>query len=172
MMKKYLTNMLRPALLILATALALPAFAADDSATSAVGESAANNMEILREKIYADKKFLVANNMNLTDAEAKAFWPIYESYQQDLHRINDRLANVVNDYALAYNKGALLNDTAKKLLDEAIGVELAEIKLKQSYVPKLGKVLPVAKVARYIQIENKIRAIVRYGLAETIPLAY
>ena len=65
-----------------------------------------------------------------------------------------------------------MNDTAKKLLDEAIGVELAEIKLKQSYVPKLGKVLPVAKVARYIQIENKIRAIVRYGLAETIPLAY
>lgn len=172
MMKKYLTNMLRPALFVLATTLALPAFAADDSATSAADESAANNMEILREKIYADKKFLVANNMNLTDAEAKAFWPIYEAYQQDLHRINERLANVVNDYALAYNKGALLNDTAKKLLDEAIGVELAEIKLKQSYVPKLGKVLPAVKVARYIQIENKIRAVIRYGLAETIPLAY
>jgi hypothetical protein len=172
MMKKYLINMLSPALFILVTTLALPAFAADDSTTSVADDSAANNMEILREKIIADKKFLVANNMNLTEAEAKAFWPIYEAYQTDLHQINQRLVNVVNDYALAYNKGALLNDTAKKLLDEAIAVELAEVKLKQSYVPKLGKALPAAKVARYIQIENKIRAIVRYGLAETIPLAY
>ena len=171
MMKKYLTNMLRPALFILATTLALPAFTADDSTASKADDSETSNMEILREKITADKKFLVASNMNLTDEEAKAFWPIYEAYQKDLHQINERLAKVINDYALAYNKGALLNDTAKKLLDEAIAVELAEVRLKQSYVPKLGKVLPATKVARYMQIENKIRAVIRYGLAEGIPLA-
>jgi hypothetical protein len=170
MMKKYLTDMLRPALFILATTLALPAFA-DDSAASKTDDSETSNMEILREKIIADKKFLVADNMKLTEAEAKAFWPIYEAYQKDLHQINGRLAKVINDYALAYNKGALLNDTAKKLLDEAIAVELAEVKLKQSYVPKLGKALPATKVARYMQIENKIRAVIRYGLAEGIPLA-
>ena len=81
-----------------------------------------------------------------------------------------RLANVINDYAMAYNKGAVLDGTAKKLLDEAIAIELAEAKLKQTYAAKLGKVLPAAKVARYIQIENKIRAIIRYELAEGIPL--
>ena len=169
-MKKYLTNMLRPALFILATTLVLPAFA-DDSTANKADDSATSNMEILREKITTDKKFLVASNMNLTDAEAKAFWPLYEAYQKDLHQINERLAKVINDYALAYNKGALLNDTAKKLLDEAIAVELAEVRLKQSYVPKLGKVLPATKVARYMQIENKIRAVIRYGLADAIPLA-
>lgn len=171
MMKKYLMDMLRPALFILATTLALPTFAADDSATSLVDESEASKMEILRQKIYADKKFVVANNMNLTEAEAKAFWPIYEAYQQDLHQINERLARVINDYALVYHKGAALNDSVKKLLDEAIAAELAEVKLKQSYVPKLSKALPAVKVARYIQIENKIRAIVRYELAAAIPLA-
>ena len=186
MMKKYLTNILFPAWFILATSLALPAFAADESTTSKTDEStvskadesaanmadegAASNMDILREKIWADKKLLVANNMNLTAAEAKRFWPIYDAYQADLHKINERLVKVINDYALAYNKGAVLNDTAKKLLDESIAIELAEAKLKQSYVPKLGKVLPAAKVARYLQIENKIRAVVRYVLADGIPL--
>ena len=154
--------MLRSALLILAATLVSPAFAED--------ESAASNMEILRDKVVADKKFVVANNMKLTDAEAKAFWPIYDAYQQDLHQINERMANVINDYALAYNKGALLDETAKKLLEEAIAVEQAEVKLKQSYVPKLSKALPGVKVARYLQIENKIRAIVRYELAAAIPL--
>ena len=161
-MKKYLTNMLHPALFVLAITLGLPAFAADTSGTS--------SMDILREKTTADKKFLVASNMNLTDAEAKEFWPIYKAYQKDLYQINERLDKVIEDYATAYNKGALLDDTAKKLLDEAIAIELAEVKLKQSYVPKLDKILPATKVARYIQIETKIRAIIRYGFAEGIPL--
>jgi hypothetical protein len=38
-------------------------------------------------------------------------------------------------------------------------------------VPKLEKAIPAAKVARYIQIENKIRALLRYELAAEIPLA-
>jgi hypothetical protein len=45
------------------------------------------------------------------------------------------------------------------------------LKLQQTYVPKLEKVLPEVKVARYIQIESKIRALVRYALASKIPLA-
>jgi hypothetical protein len=169
-MKKYILNLLSPALLILTLALALPVSAADKPAATKADDSATINMEILAQKIKADKKLLVADNMSLTDAEAKAFWPIYDAYQQDLHKINLRMAKVINEYALAYNKGAVLNDTAKSLLDESIAIELAEAKLKQSYVPKLSKALPAAKVARYIQIENKIRALVRYQLAEAIPL--
>ena len=35
---------------------------------------------------------------------------------------------------------------------------------------KLAPILPATKVARYIQIENKIRALVRFELADKIPL--
>jgi DNA-directed RNA polymerase len=127
-------------------------------------------MKILYDKLKADKKLVVAHNMSLTEAEEKGFWPIYDAYQKDLNKINERMIKVINDYALAYNKGAVLNDTAKQLIDEAIAIEVAEAKLKKSYVPKLGKVLPATKVARYVQIENKIRAIVRFELADLIPL--
>jgi hypothetical protein len=80
------------------------------------------------------------------------------------------MVSVIDAYALAYNKGAVLNDTAKKLLDDSIAIEMSESKLKQTYADKLSKVIPAAKAARYIQIENKIRAIVRYQLAASIPL--
>lgn len=128
------------------------------------------NMEILREKIKADKKLIVAANMQLSEAEAKRFWPVYEAYQEDLKKINQRLGKVIVEYAEAYNKGTVPDATAKKLLNEALAIEDAEVKLKRSYVPKLEKVLPEMKVARYIQIENKIRAIIRYELAAGIPL--
>jgi hypothetical protein len=173
MMKKYLTSMLFLTLLIVVATLSVPAFAEEGSATSNAEESsAATNSDILFQKIVADKKLLVASNMDLTDEEAKGFWPIYEAYQQELHQINQRMAEVINEYALAYNKGAVLNETAKKLIDEALAIEQAEVDLKKSYVPKLSKVLPDAKVARYIQIENKIRAVVRYDLVDAIPLMH
>jgi hypothetical protein len=130
------------------------------------------NMEILKEKVKADKKLIVASNMNLTDAEAKNFWPLYDGYQKELEQINQRLISTIKGYADAFNagKGEISDDQAKKLLGEALGVEESEVKLRQSYAAKLGKVLPATKVARYLQIENKIRAIVKFELAAQIPL--
>ena len=128
------------------------------------------NMEILRQKIKADKKLVVAQNLQLTDAEGATFWPVYDAYQKDLQQVNQRLTSVIQAYADAYNKGPVANDVAKKLLDEALAVDEAELKLKSSYMPKIVGALPVTKAARYIQIENKIRAAIRYELADGIPL--
>jgi hypothetical protein len=130
------------------------------------------NMEILRQKIKADKKLVVAQNLQLTDAEGTAFWPVYDAYQKDLQQINERLTALVVAYAKAYNQGAVANDVAKKLLDEVVAIDEAEAKLKGTFVPKILAVLPATKTARYIQIENKIRAVVRYELAEGIPLVH
>jgi hypothetical protein len=149
--------------LVLATAvvLASPAFAQDKPA---------DNMQILLDKVKADKKLLVANNMKLTEAEAQGFWPVYEAYQKDLKAINGRIEKAVKAYADAYNKGPVPDPTAKQLLDEALAIEEGEVQLKRSYVPKLEKVLPMSKVARYLQIETKIRAAIKYQMANGIPL--
>jgi len=146
---------------------AVPAFAETAS-------SADTNMQILVQKLKADKKLLVAGNLELTDAESKAFWPLYDMYQKDLQQVNERLGKTISEYAEAYNqgKGTIANDTAKKLLNEAIVVEEKEVVLKREYADKIGKVLPAAKTARYIQIENKIRAIIKFELAQQIPLVY
>jgi len=130
----------------------------------------ADSMQILREKIKADKKLLVATNMELTEPEAKGFWPVYENYQKDLEAINQRIGKLIESYAADYRAKTLTDEKAKKLIDEIVAIEQAEAGLKASYVPKLNKVLPPKKVARYLQIENKIRAVVKYELAGGVPL--
>jgi len=127
-------------------------------------------MQILRDKIKADKKLLVASNMDLTEAEKTAFWPIYDAYQKDLQGINDRLVKTIKSYADGYTSKSLTNDQAKKLTDEAIAIETDEAKLRSTYATKLSAVLPATKAARYLQIENKIRAALRYDMASAIPL--
>jgi len=128
----------------------------------------ADNMQILREKIKADKKLLVASDMKLTDSEAKAFWPVYEKYQDELFLLRTRTVKLINDYAEAYEK--MTNDKAKGLLDELMKIDSLGLKLRQAYLPKFRQVLPEVKVVRYYQIENKINAALMYELAANIPL--
>jgi hypothetical protein len=136
----------------------------------AQNSSADMNMQILRDKLKADKKVIVAANMQLTDGEAKAFWPIYDAYQNDLKAINLRLGNGIVMYADAYAAKAINDDMAKKVLDESVAIEESEARLRRDYATKLMNALPATKAVRYLQIESKIRAAVRYEIAANIPL--
>jgi hypothetical protein len=136
----------------------------------AAQDKPADNMQILRDKIKTDKKLVVALNMELTEAEAKNFWAIYDQYQKDLQKINQRIVNVLESYADDFRRKSLSDEKAKKLIDEALAIDQAEANLKTTYAPKLSKALPVRKLVRYLQIENKIRAVVKYDIASGVPL--
>ena len=132
-------------------------------------EKPADNMQLVLEKIRADKKLLVAENMQLTEAEANGFWPVYGRYQDELFLLRTRTANLIKAYADAYDQ--MSDETAKKLLDEYMTIEALGVKLRQAYLPKFRKVLPEVKVLRYYQIENKIHDALAYELGAKIPLA-
>jgi hypothetical protein len=132
-------------------------------------QAATSNMDILAQKLKADKKLLVAQTVGVTDAEGKAFWPIYDAYQADLGKVNDRLKVAIESYAKEYNANTMTDAKAAALTTEAIAIEEALVALKKTYVAKLNGVIPAAKVARYIQVENKVRALVNYELAAGIP---
>jgi len=142
------------------------------TATSSFAQEKAadTDMQILLEKVKADKKLVVAANMELDEAEAKGFWPIYESYQKDLQTLNERLGKTILAYADAYNKKSLTDAQAKQLTNEALAIDQDEAALRKAYAGKLDRVIPARKAARYLQIENKIRAAIRYDLASGIPL--
>jgi hypothetical protein len=127
-----------------------------------------STMDIAREAMRADKKALVAANLQLTDAEAKAFWPVYDKYQKDLLTAHNKLYQVIEEYALHYDK--LTNEKGLDLIHRYLSAEEARTKVRASYLNQFSKVLPGLKVARFYQIENKLDAIVRYEMAGRIPL--
>jgi hypothetical protein len=139
-----------------------PTFALDPSPQS---------MEILRDAVKADKKALTALNLKLTDTEGKAFWPIYESYQKDITKVNEKLVNLIMDYAKEYRERSLSDKKAKKLISDYMVIEEDLLNLKKSYLKKLSAVLPDKKLMTYFQMENKIQAILRFDCAINIPLA-
>src|SRR5438132_7245896 len=82
----------------------------------------ANNLEIIHEKLKADKKVIVSKYMELTESEAKNFWPVYEDYQKDLLKFYERLGALLKSYAADYRGKSLTDEKAKKLLDEWIAL--------------------------------------------------
>ena len=134
------------------------------------GDKPASNLEVIHEKLKADKKLIVAKYMELTESEAKKFWPVYEEYQKDLQRANERLRNLLESYAADYKNKSLTDEKAKKLLDEWMAIEQDEGKRRNTFAPRVLKALPAKKAARYLQIENEFRILLRYDLAAVVPL--
>lgn len=167
---------------LIAVALALPPSASADTPQpkpptpqapqaaprAATGDS---SMDALRDKLRADKRYVVATNMDLTEAEAKGFWPIYDEYQKGLAKINGRIATLTSTYLDAHDRAPISDELSRKLLNEAWDIDKSELELEKDCMGKMKKVLPAYKVFRYAQIENKIRAVVKYELAASIPLA-
>ena len=134
----------------------------------APAEEKTDTMEALRNAIQADKKAYISEYLQLTQAEGKEFWPYYNSYQFDLQKVNERLVKLINDYAKTYQN--MSDQDAVKMVDAYLAIERDQLKLKELYFRTLRKTLPVKKVTRYMQLENKINALVRFELAKKIPL--
>ena len=130
------------------------------------------DMELLSEKIKADKKLLVGINMSLTKEESKDFWPLYDAYQKELQTVNTELGRLIVEFAEAYAKGPIPNETAKQIRNYVYALEEKELRVKRTTAEKMDNVLPPWKVTRYMQIESKIRTVIKFELAQNIPLTY
>jgi hypothetical protein len=128
----------------------------------------ADNMEIVKEKIRTDKKLFIATNMQLTESEAKEFWPVYDAYQAELVKLVEREIKLIEDFAANYQ--TMSDDVAKKLLNDSLSIDSNHLKLRQMYLAKFRGGLSDKKVARYYQLESKIDAVFEFELARKIPL--
>jgi len=110
------------------------------------------------------------HELRLSDAEGKAFWPIYDAYAAGMKANNDKLLALIRRYADAYKAGPVDDATAKLLVGDALALDKAESKLRDEAMKKAMKALPATKAAMFFQIDNKVRATLSYELAAQIPL--
>jgi len=141
----------------------MPAWAQNNTQAPSVDE-----IELSKTVAQANRKLIVAKNLELTDEQATKFWPIFNESQTEMSKLWDRKLELIKTYANEY--GTLTDERALELVQEVIKLKKEQIDLREKYVKKLKKILPGKKVARYYQIENKLDAIVDFGIAGEIPL--
>ena len=151
------------AVLLLAVALV-----AAQSASAEDKMADVTDMRALQKSVQIDKRTFVATTLELTDAETKTFWPIYDAYQRNLEAANRRRVVVV-ERLIALDK-PLSDLYAKNLANELLAADDAELKARKTLQSRVMKALSPRKAARYLQLESKIRALHAYDIAATIPL--
>ncbi len=144
---------------------AAPVLAADPAPAA---DTDAARIQKLRERIRTDHKALVAENLALTESEAKAFWPVYEKCHDKLEAANRRTNRAILDYV--NGESGMTNARATQIAKDMLAADAEETRARKACYDGAAKVLPGRKAARFLQIENKIRALTRFDAAVAIPL--
>jgi hypothetical protein len=119
--------------------------------------------------LRAQRKAVVGANMKLTKEQAKAFWPLYEHYEDAMDKVDKRHAREIKEYAKNYQN--LTDEQANKKLDEVMEVGQARVDVQKEFIPKFRAALPGITVTRFFQVDNKLHALVQCQIAQLVPLA-
>jgi len=126
-------------------------------------------IELIKSQISTQRQALVAENLNLTEAQTDAFWPLYREFQSKRGPLIDRRIKLLQDFR--DNFDGLTDEQSGDIIDRWLKLEDDIVKLRKQYVKKFRKILPEKATLRYFQVENKLDTIIDYDLARVTPLA-
>ena len=138
------------------------------TAQRATAQTATDEFEVVRSVLKTDRKVVIAEAMQLTEAESTAFWPLYREYRADMDKLGDGIVKLVLQYADVYPN--VPEDRAGKMLKDYLALEKDLVKVRAKYLKKLAKVLPKSKVLRFAQLENRLDLVLRLRMASVVPL--
>jgi putative SOS response-associated peptidase YedK len=124
--------------------------------------------EIDLNHFLTEKKAIIKENVQLTDQEDRAFWPLYDEYMQTYAELFKRRADLEKGM-LEYSE-AVSEKRAKIIVDEYYDIVSDSLKAKLSMLKKVRKILPETKVLKFFQLEEKIEAGFQSFTAESQPL--
>ncbi len=131
-------------------------------------QASRSEFEVIREIFKTEKKAVVAGFLNLSDADANKFWPIYDKYEAERTKIGTDRFNLINNYVEKY--ATLTDAQADELMTKSLDIQKQEIALKKKYYGQVKKSLGATKAASFTQLEEFISVAVRASLYESLPM--
>ena len=134
-------------------------------ANSQVRDETILTYEVLTEEWHD----LIGGILDMTDAEAEAFWPIYEEYAAVKGALWDERIDVIKLFLSGYD--TMGPEVARGLLGASFEIDAKMVALERAFADRFDDVLPPAKVVRLFQAENKLETMMSMEIAKDIPLA-
>ena len=128
-------------------------------------------LEQARELISEGARQLLDDELSLTGEEKEKFWRIYNRYDAEKDKLTEQYMNLADRFVTLHYAHELTDEDANELVDKYLEIQISILQVRQRYLQQFRRVLPGIKVARFYQIENKIRADVDAVLALVVPLA-
>ena len=121
----------------------------------------------LRQIFGQEKKDIIKQFLNLNDADAAKFWPIYDEYTASRKSLADDRIAIIKDYG---NQYATLTDAqAKSIGDRYFKNESSILKLQEKYYKKISKDVSPLKALQFMQAEVYLQTQIRASVQDEIP---
>ena len=128
-----------------------------------------DDVQTMLAQIQNDKRAVMLSSIGLTDAETRAFTPVYDEYQAERKKLAQSKVDVINKFAANY--GSMTDDAAKGIMKDWFKTQEEDTALVKKYAKKLERVIPPTKVLRFVQVENKLNTILTLEAVRAVPLA-
>ena len=125
-------------------------------------------VEMLKKDIQENSRQIVADNLTLTEEQAKIFWPLYDDYDAAYDRLVDERIKVIEEYMMNYY--GLDEETGKALITKSMDLKQKAVDIQKEYINKMMEVLPVSVVGKFFQIDDRITAIIDIARMANVPL--
>ena len=135
-----------------------------------VGDAELAKTQALIKELQADKRTIMLETLALTPDQKAAFLPIYDEYQADMKVLYTEGTNLRNRLFVS-DYGGITDTESKSLQKEFFKLRHDRLDLLEKYSRKLDNKLPETKVLQFVQVENKVQALLDVAAAATIPIA-
>jgi hypothetical protein len=154
--------------------LALTAVAALGAAPATFAADAVGAAELARTQsniaaLQANKRQVMLDTLALSPEQLGKFTPIYDEYQAEMKKLMTEASNLNNRLFVA-DYGGMTDAESKAIRKAAFKLRKDRLDLLEKYADKLDKHLPSTKVFQFVQIENKMQALLDVALAASIPI--
>jgi hypothetical protein len=149
--------------------LALALVVAASPLVSNAQQSVKADEQVVIKQVQTDRRAVLAANLQLTEAESRAFWPIYDQYELEMKKVTDQRLAMLDQYAAKYD--ALTDADADVMLNTRYKLDEQAMKTRVKYAKQIQKALPSVKALRYVQLQDRIDNILAGEMYSLIPLA-
>jgi len=125
--------------------------------------------ELLRSDVRTLKVAIITEVMGFTEAEDRAFWPVYREYDLDMSRLTDERMRLIRDYAAEY--GTLTDPGAASLASRALDLETRRNALTASCYERVKTALSPRTALRFLQVEHQLQLLIDLQIAAALPVA-
>ena len=134
---------------------------------SAQPAGAGSDLTALREanKSAAAKKAHVESALDLSAAERRKFWPVYDAHQRKLDANNRRYNRAIEDMIAVGTDKPVTDAYAKQVAAELVAVQEADARAMRAMHNAMMKAVAPRVALRYMQIENRLQAVRRADVA-------
>ena len=137
-------------------------------AATAPAQQLLNNEDpFFRMAFNEEKRTLVQEFLDLSEADAAAFWPLYNDYEQERQTIGGARLTLAESYADKYD--ALTEAQADGFVTEALRLRRAHQRLLQRYYNKIKKKTSPLVATQWLQLEEYLYTAILWELYEEIP---